>query len=104
MKIALFHKVLEVINNTCCYGLLYKLSVITISTICPACVVLYYWGRRRQCLRPIVTAPLLVGICVTWTGVCLGRPYLPGILKGGFMDVSIGRRFVSFPFSIVLYF
>ena len=62
------------------------------------------WGQRRQCLPPIVTALPLVGICVTWTGVCLGRPYLLVILEGGFIDVSIGHQSVSYPFSIVLYF
>ena len=27
-------------------------------------------GRSKQCLLPPVMAPLLVGICVTWIGVC----------------------------------
>ena len=36
--------------------------------------------------------------------MCLGCPYFPVISEGGFMDVSIGRQSVSYPFSIVLYF
>ena len=61
-------------------------------------------GWSKQCLLPPVMAPLLVGICATWIGVCWGPPYLSVILVGGFMDVSIGRRSVLYQFTVVTVF
>ena len=62
------------------------------------------WGRSKQCLPPIITTPLLVGICATWIGKCWGCPYLLVILVGGFMDINIGCRSISYPFSFITAF